>query len=56
MSDQSSSFQQAYMSQLLNQWDSAVEYGNPNQPNETHVCGDFNIDVYYSMCRKNKSN
>ena len=46
MSDQSSSFQQAYMSQLLNQWDSAVEYGNPDQPNETHVCGDFNIDVY----------
>ena len=38
--------QESYMSSLLSQWELATEYGNPSQPNETHICGDINIDMY----------
>ena len=29
---------------LLAQWEAATLFGNPAQPNETHVCGDMNLD------------
>ena len=34
------------MNTFLGQWESAVQFGNPVEPNETHICGDFNIDVF----------
>ena len=30
----------------LNQWEEALEYGNPNADNEVHVMGDINLDSY----------
>ena len=35
-----------YVNTFLDQWESAVNFGNPVEPNETHICGDLNIDVY----------
>ena len=35
-----------YMTTFLGQWESATQYGGRAEPNETHICGDMNIDVY----------
>ena len=34
------------MSKVLDQWEAATNFGNSSQPNETHICGDINIDMY----------
>ena len=46
LSGRSSADQEAYMSRVLDQWEAATLYGNSSQPNETHISGDINIDVY----------
>ena len=46
LSKESSAVQNEYMNTFLGQWESAVQFGNPVEPNETHICGDFNIDVF----------
>ena len=38
--------QQTYLGTFLGQWEAATLYGGSTEPNETHVCGDMNIDVY----------
>ena len=42
----SRSEQQSYLDKLLCQWESAANYGGSVGANETHVCGDMNIDLY----------
>ena len=34
-----------YMNSFLGQWEAATRYGNSSEPNETHICGDMNIDT-----------
>ena len=46
LSTQGAAAQQAYLSTLLGQWEAAVQHGGGDEPNETHVCGDMNIDMY----------
>ena len=31
---------------LLAQWEAATLHGNPSEPNETHICGDMNLDCH----------
>ena len=38
--------QQTYLGTFLGQWEAATQYGGSTEPNETHICGDMNIDVY----------
>ena len=38
--------QNEYMNKFLGQWESAVWFGNVSEPNETHICGDINVDMY----------
>ena len=38
--------QQDYVKAFLNQWETAVYHGSVVEPNEVHVSGDINIDVY----------
>ena len=38
--------QQQYLTTFLGQWVAATEYGDRGEANETHVCGDMNIDVF----------
>ena len=38
--------QREYLSTFLGQWEAATQYGGSAEPNETHICGDMNIDVY----------
>ena len=46
LSQETSFIQQQYLSTLLDQWEAAVVYNGAQEPNETHICGDLNIDVY----------
>ena len=36
--------QTVYLSDFLSQWEEATLHGNPAEPNETHICGDMNLD------------
>ena len=45
LTGQGTGAQQRYMNTFLGQWESATQYGSSSEPNETHVCGDMNIDV-----------
>ena len=45
LSKESSAVQQNYLSTFLDQWEAAVCHNNAVEPNETHICGDINIDV-----------
>ena len=36
--------QRLSLTTLLNQWEAATLLGDPEEPNETHVCGDMNLD------------
>ena len=36
--------QRSSLETLLSQWESATLLGNPEEPNETHICGDMNLD------------
>ena len=38
--------QQSYLKTFLSQWEEATVHGGSSEPNEVHVCGDINIDVY----------
>ena len=38
--------QQGYLATFLNQWESATVHGGREDPNEVHICGDINIDMY----------
>ena len=38
--------QQNYLNTFLGQWEAATQYGGSSEPNETHVCGDMNVDVF----------
>ena len=38
--------QRDYLATFLGQWEEATLYGGRTEPNEIHVCGDMNIDVY----------
>ena len=46
LSSEGSEVQQNYFNTFLSQCESAVGYGGSPEPNEVHVCGDFNIDIY----------
>ena len=35
-----------YLTTFLGQWEATTQYGGRAEPNETHICGDMNIDVY----------
>ena len=35
-----------YLTTFVGQWEAATQYGGGIEPNETHICGDMNIDVY----------
>ena len=37
--------QREYMSTFLSQWDAATQHGGSDEPNETHISGDLNIDI-----------
>ena len=37
--------QTEYLQGFLTQWEEATLYGNPNEPNETHICCDMNLDA-----------
>ena len=34
------------MSTFFSQWERAIGFGGSSEPNETHICGDMNIDMY----------
>ena len=36
--------QTEYLRSFLSQWEEATLHGNPTDPNETHICGDMNLD------------
>ena len=38
--------QKSYLSTFLSQWEEATLDGNPSEPNEVHISGDMNIDMY----------
>ena len=46
LSKESSDVKKEYLSILLDQWESAVNHNGVVEPNEIHICGDLNIDVY----------
>ena len=46
LSRETSMVQQDYVKTFLNQWETAVYHGSVVEPNEVHVSGDINIDVY----------
>ena len=46
LSQESSFVQQQYLCTLLDQWESATIHNGAQEPNETHICGDLNIDVF----------
>ena len=46
LSGEASSVVHDYIDTFLGQWDSAAHLNSPAQSNETHICGDMNIDVY----------
>ena len=46
LSNKGSREQQIYLETFLDQWDAACYFGGKSEANETHVCGDINIDVY----------
>ena len=39
--------QRLYLQKLLQQWETACHFNNPNDHNELHIAGDMNIDVLY---------
>ena len=45
LTGQAGGAQQRYMNTFLGQWEAATQYGGSSEPNETHICGDMNIDV-----------
>ena len=46
LSGQGQKAQKGYLNTFLGQWEAATQYGGSTEPNETHVCGDMNVDVY----------
>ena len=40
------SAQKACLGTLLSQWEAATLHSNPDEPNETHICGDMNLDCH----------
>ena len=44
MNDYTVSYQKSQLQLFLNQWESALEYSNPREVNEVHVCADMNLD------------
>ena len=38
--------QRNYLATFLEQWEAATQYGGRAEPNEVHISGDMNIDVY----------
>ena len=46
LSREGTAAQRNYMGRFLAQWEAAAQHGGRAEPNETHVCGDINIDVY----------
>ena len=38
------SAQRSSLETFLGQWEAATLHGNPEEPNETHICGDMNLD------------
>ena len=38
--------QRSHLQTFLNQWEAATLHGNPDEPNETHIIGDMNLDCY----------
>lgn len=46
LSRQGSAAQRDYLDTFLGQWEAAMLHGGKAEPNETHICGDINIDVY----------
>ena len=53
LTGQGSAAQCRYMNTLLGQWEAATEYGGRGEPNETHICGDMNIDTYQGRWLEN---
>ena len=45
LTGQGSGAMNRYMNSFLGQWEAATRYGNTSEPNETHICGDMNIDT-----------
>ena len=41
-----SAAQRDYLDTFLGQWEAATLHGGRAEPNETHICGDINIDTY----------
>ena len=46
LSGQGSNEQQIYLNKFLDQWEAACYHGGTVTPNEVHVSGDINIDVF----------
>ena len=46
LTGQSVAAQRDYLATFLGQWEAATQHGGRAEPNETHICGDMNIDVY----------
>ena len=46
LSGQGIAAQSEYFASFLGQWEAATLYGGRTEPNEVHICGDMNIDIY----------
>ena len=46
LSKEGTAAQRDYLDTFLGQWEAATQHGGRAEPNETHICGDINIDVY----------
>ena len=46
LTGQSAAVQRGYVSTLMGQWEASTEYCVRGEPNETHISGDMNLDVY----------
>ena len=38
--------QKIYLERFLDQWEAAIGLGNPEEPNEVHICCDMNVDTH----------
>ena len=41
--------QRSNLELFLAQWEAATEHNNPPEPNETHICGDMNLDTLFRI-------
>ena len=46
LSGQGIAAQTEYFASFLGQWEAATLYGGRTEPNEVHICGDMNVDIY----------